>query len=683
MSVSNVTLPSDETQLAKLLEQHVQREKYRLSFRRVMWLLSWYYLQGARHFDVFNVRGVQISGQYVDQEGRLSFQSQELLRAIDQNTGRLASADLRPQITRDDMSLAGLRERAVAQVIADAACDSSMIEKAGAQFSNLLVTLGCCGIMGHVENEPALGLTTDFEVIHPRELMPFPSLGADPTKQQGIVRSRLVPLSWLKEKYGKKIGANLEKMRWFQMAQGAVLPDIDGTMDVGTGSTAVNFHGEGGFASAIPATDVPAEENGMVRINELWLNGCGDTLDRYVVSSGDYCIKNEDFKGRIAYCPIGVARLIENGTFHGLGLFDLLFGISRELETLLQNLFTNIKDMDRYGFLVMPRGSYNKQDALRDVGRGLRVLSYEPDISLSESNFKPFAVQPYTTGELPGKVATMAKQMLDGLNPIRDLIAEKGRVDSASGLEFLDEQINNSISTGIKNQRIAWSDCYRNVVSQAASILAKSPSALPVSRLDLSLAGAVIDAETDTVSFRENPLPDVSRLRFSVKDELPSSTISRKREAVEFLQMQLPGGPIVDTNRFMAIALKEGLDYAIYMDDYQSAHQTVVRNILFLYGDGQAPGQVIITPATVRPDYQMMILQGFLCSPAMAKASPQVQDELVAYRDTLMQWMGLTLPNAIPNPDDVALAQSAQQNPQVGPGHNGTPSTPSGAMVHA
>ena len=192
----------------------------------------------------------------------------------------------------------------------------------------------------------------------------------------------------------------------------------------------------------------------MANVRELWLDGPRGTCSRYIITCGNYTILDEDYSDVEVYCPVGVARFLENGSFYGAGMFDLLFGINRELERLLKSLFNNVRDTDRYGYLVMPAGSWNERAATKEIGKGLRVVPYEPDVMAD--NFRPFAVQPYNSGEMPGRVAQMAVERMTALNPIKDLVAEKGRVDSASGLQFLDEQINRAITTSSRNVERAF-----------------------------------------------------------------------------------------------------------------------------------------------------------------------------------------------------------------------------------
>ena len=103
------------------------------------------------------------------------------------------------------------------------------------------------------------------------------------------------------------------------------------------------------------------------------------------------------------------------------------------------------------------------------------------------------------------------------------------------------------------------------------------------------------------------------------------------------------------------------------MDEDQSAYEQVVQNILTLYGDGGSPGQVIIAPHTSRPEFQLRVLNGFMSSPLMARAEPNVIDEFKKYREAMIQFMGASLPAMVPNPDSAALFAEQQPQPPAGP----------------
>lgn len=654
MPIDTIQLPKDKTALARVIDQHAEREMSRLSYRRTMWLLAWYYMNGARRFDVFDPLHGTIHPHYLDEEGNMEFQSQELLSAIDKVSARLASMNMMPKVNRKTTSLAAIRDRSVGQVILNSVVSEDQLEVAKTQFAHIFTTLGSCGISGHIVDHPTIGLTTDLEVIHPRELFPFPSLGNDYTKQRGIMRQRAVPVSFLKDLFGKKVSSNLEKMEYWEKMYGENLEENESS-EVTSGAN-VSYQDE--YSGRRSSESKDHNSMGVARIRELWLMGTQNTVSRYVVTSGDYVLADEDYEGLETYCPIGFSRFMETGSFHGAGLFDVLFSISRELERLMKQLFNNIRDQDRYGVLVMPQGQMNERMMLKDVGKGLRIMPWEPD-PVSEG-FRPFAIQPFNTGDVPGKTAQFAKQALETLNPIRDLIKEKGRVDSAAGLSFLDEQVNRAMTNPSRGIETAFGSCYRSMLSSATRVLMESPRALPLSELNLDMAGVVFDRTSGTVSFQgTNPLPTTSTLKFGVQERSPRSMVARKQEAMELLKAGL-----TDPDALKIFALQEGLDFAMYLDEEEASYQSVVENCLLLYGDGESPGEIVLTAHTASPKLQIRVLSAFMTSPTMSIASSEVQDEFMKYRQFLIDSMGMTLPEAVPNPDDMGILIQAEQQAQ-------------------
>jgi len=654
MPVDSFVLPKDKKALCEIIDQHVERERSRLTYRWTMWQLAWYYLNGARRFDSFDPNTGLIRPHYLDSEGDMELQLNEMVSAIDRVSGMIASMDARPKIMRTASSMQSVRDRAVAQVIADSVIPEDQIRNAMTQFSHTFVALGSCGITGHVQDHETVGLTADLEVVHPRELFPFPSLSMDYTKQRGMVRQRTVPVAWLKKVFGRKIEDNLDKMYWWEVQAGENTTTHDNTYDdarVGGGFTyQTSGSGTGGTGDSNEKTCV-----GLVRIRELWLWGHRDILERYVLCSGDYVIEDIDLSGTETYCPIGFGRMIENGSFHGMGLFDLLFSTNRQLELLVKSLVNNIRDTDRYGVVVMPQGQYNERSVLQDVGEGLRVLPWAPDAI--DPGFRPFSIQPFNSGEIPGKTAAFMKDLMQSINPWQDLLREKGRVDSAAGLGFLDEKNRQLMTTATRAVEKAWGESHRATLAGAARILSVTRDALPVKNLTLDLAGAIIDPESGAVSFTENPLPILTHLNVSIRESNPKSEIVRKQEALQLFQME----GLNDPDAFKLFSLQEGLDFAMYMEQERSAYDAVVRNCLLLFGDGNEHGEVIVTPHTAMPELQMRVLSAFMSRPEMAMASPQVQDVFKQYREFLMDAMGMILPAAVPNPDDEAILMSERE----------------------
>ena len=341
------------------------------------------------------------------------------------------------------------------------------------------------------------------------------------------------------------------------------------------------------------------------------------------------------------------------------------------MERLMKSLFNNVRDLDRYGVLVMPQGQFNDRAMLRDVGQGLRVLPFEPDPVVE--SFRPFSISPHNAGDIPGKTASFAKDLLDKMNPVQDLIREKGRVDSAVGLSFLDEQINKAMSNPSRGIEQAFSTCYKSILAGAVRALMDNPIDISVNDLNLEMAGAIIDAEKSTVRFQgTNPLPSLQNLSISIKEMSPKSMVARKQEAMEML-----GSGLTDPDAFKILTLKEGLDFALWMDEEKAAYDMIVRNCLVLFGDGQSPGQIIVTPHTAKPEFQLRVLVAFMSGPIMSIASTEVQNQFINFKQFLLESTGVMMPEGMPSPMEAAM----MQQPMEGMGQGGSLPFPQQGMM--
>lgn len=629
----------------------------RLVARRTMWLLAFYYLNGYRRFDLFNPQTGQLFPHLLDENGDLEFQSMELIRHLDRTVAKLNSMDVLPWVTGNESNLERIRERAIGQILLDSSLNPDSINyQTKRQFNYLFAALGSCGIQGYIKDHPTVGLSTDLEVVHPRELFPFPSLGQDYTKQRGLMRQRMLPISFLKEIFGAKIESNKDRMDWYEYDPGEAVAMHETHHDSLPGV----IYNQGTSLGPFSTISSGKEMVGWAKVRELWIDGTRGTCARYVVTSGKYRISDQDLTGSEQYCPVGFARFLDCGSFHGMGVFDLLYGINRQMEFLLKSLFNNIRNADRYGIVCLPQGTFNERNALKDATNGLKVLAIAHDPAME--NFTPFTIQPHNSGDVPGRVAQFAKNLMDGISPIQDLAQEKGRIDSMAGLQYLDEKLNEPMTNPTMGVTSAWGSMYRSLSARLANQVRLSPRPIPVTRLTEDLAGAVIDPVKNTVTFPENPLPDAARLSFSIKESSPRSKVGRKQEALELFKEGL-----TDPDAFKIFALKEGLDFALWMGEEQSAFETAVRNCLLIYSNGDEPGMAIITPYTARPDFQIRVVNAFMSHPRMAMASVEVHDAFADYRDSLLQMQGLApIQGLTPNPDDFALQSPGAPSPMMG-----------------
>ena len=351
---------------------------------------------------------------------------------------------------------------------------------------------------------------------------------------------------------------------------------------------------------------------GVVRVREVWMYGPRGTTKRYFSGSGDFLFEDLDYAGAERPSPIGFSRFLNNGTWHGAGMFHVLFSMHREMEKMLKDLFTNVRSVDEYGVLVMPAGQINERNFSKSTGKGLRMLSYSSEASYGEAPFRPFSMTPHNSGEIPGKTAMLANSMLEQLNPLTDLVKNKGRVDGAPGLQILEEEGRRKMNRSLAGVAGAFSTVHKYLAGSALYQSASSAQPFRVNRLNIDMAGAVIDFEKETMGFNENRLPNVHSMEFKVRNEVPQNREVKKQNAMNHATGPFAENGVVDVDGLKLYLISEGLEVEAWVQEEKNAYETVVQNVLKLYGDGIQNTQVIVSPHTSRPALQLRVLNAFM-----------------------------------------------------------------------
>lgn len=629
--------------LAQLIDAHVLRMEVPLRRRITRWLLAHYYSQGYRRFDVVNPTLGHVASYELDKDGRIPLQVQEMLSIMSRVVGQLTALDVRPDVNRQGNSISAIRDRAVGQILMDSGIDEQQLESKKPLLAEIVAMLGCAALhMGCIDDD-TVGLTLDPEVVHPSEILPFPSISFDKTKVTGIIRQRYVPMKWLQKTLGKK-SLPKEDMDWCRKQIGE---DVNVADDGTLSPLPITSRSE-------PLGPSDKEYYEAVRIRELWVEGPRMTCRRYCITSGEASLLDEDFGGRERYTPIHKIGFMPNGSFWDAGLFDLLLTVAREFEKCVSHLVNTTYDLDEFPVLVMPSGQLNERKMFTRGDRNLKVLTASLEARYSGgSDFRPMVIEPPSRGDQAGRTAAFLSGILDKQNPVPDLIRQKGRGDSLPFMQFLDEEAKKSTGYCTQSITAAFGAAYKYGLCAMTQKVAESPRPISVRNVTLGLAGAVIDWNANQITFTQNPIPDVSRLTFGTMETSPRSSAIRKREVVEMFQLHQ------DWERFVLTALEEGLDFGMWVNDYQAAYETVRMDLLTLYGDGQRSGQVVISPHTTNPEFMLKVANGFLASPIVRAASVTVQNNLIKYRKALMAYIGSILPEPVADPYDTALARAA------------------------
>jgi hypothetical protein len=653
VGVTYHSLPKDKDDLWPVMDAYMSSAIHDQALFRTKWALYSHYLRGNRHFHSFDIRSGQVKTNYLDSKGQIQYRHQMMLSRINLYRDRLLAMDFGPHVRRQGVALADIRLRSVAQAVADAVVTPAEIEKVKSPAIWRLLSHGCVGLSGELVSGHTDYLTSDIEVVTADQIFPYPLEAMhDNTKLRGKIRRRIVPFEWLKEKRpDANLEENLDKMDAWEVSYGR------GSSTMFDNYFPANFNSHAKSSAKDPSNKLVER---VVRIEEWWLEGHNNTVSRYIVRSGEHIIEDTSFDDRVAYCPLHMASAVDDGSFYGQGLADIMMPLNREIEKMLSRLFRNVRELDKFGVVLLPNGTVDPDTAFRDTGQGMKFALYDPDPF--NEHLRPVVVQPATTGDFPGKVSAMGSELLDQVVPVSALLRGEapGRVDSFPALSFLDKASEVQLAGPTKALSTLFGGVYRYLVASVAQ--RGVTTTLPISRLTEDSIGLVFSENEGTFGLSQNPIPAPGRLTFTIRDEKPRSELTRKTEAVNLFK----DGLMTDPHRLIMLALKENLDFAIYMERERAAYRKTVMNLVVLFGDGKQPGELKQRDNTFAmvPDIQVAVVDSFIATPEFLAAEEPVQTAIIEYKRTLTEQLLPDVPPGLGNPDDEAAARLAASQPQ-------------------
>lgn len=637
MAMDYHKLPKDKKQLADIINSHVQRQKQEYAPSYALWQVYIRYLNHVRLFERLDFETGKVTWAFQDESNKLQYRHTKLLSVVELFRGILMDLDWSPYVKRDSLSLQSVRERAAAQAILDTVVQPHLLKEALNNALYNMLVYGATGIYGGISEHETLGLSADIMAIHPCELFTFPCVGFDLAKQRGIVWERCLPMQVLKDRFGpQKIAANKDKLSWRKVQYGEQLE---------ASASDWAMHGNAGSG-----TSSSGEEQEIVDVREVWLDGPHGTCSRYIVQSGDCILEDRDLSDKEYFCPVSWARFGENGSPHGFGLCHLLFGPNREAELSLAQLYENMRKSDRWPVLMLPHGTFDEKVDFRDTGFGMRVGHYSPNPFGASGG--AVVVQPANSGTLPGKIAEIALGTMNDIVPISAVLFgdAPGRTDSTSALMFLEQKAFTPFKGCFQALKGALGGVYRSLLAQANMSILDGGKPLPISNLDTSLAGLVLaDGATATFGPAQNPLPKPGLLEFSIKDESPRSALSQKMECLDLVERQ-----VQTPQQALMFLFEQGLEPAVYAPTMREGLRKIKRDIVILFGDGVTPGQITRTPYSDAAPIALMELDGFMASPEFSMASSTVQNAFANLKMYLMEQVAPSMPDSVPAPEQIA-----------------------------
>lgn len=652
----NISFPTDKVQTEQAIKYILSEGRTKRSAQAIRWWLCRYYMRGVRNFKNLNYEDGSIQVSYYDEKGTLNFLYEDIVARYQAQRGRLMGLNLTPVVTKEGISLDGMRKASVAQVVLDSIFPAPKIASIQREAISSLLLYGTIALIPWIVDADSMGL----EVVPPWEIIPIPIEAESPAAIRGLARIKLVPLEWVKElPNAKDKKAKIwNQMDTIEMPVGLVSEDdkkgFHGSVAVGlAGSSAyttMETKPGGSGRAGRPSKDKTKIK--VVEVAEIWTKTTDNYWDEYILYAGGKLLNRLSHKLEKKQFPAQAISDVEIGNFWGRSYVDTLIPLNCEMEDAIARAFQNAKEMDLYGILMEPTTGGPPARITRGKD-GLKRARYEPDPVSPEH--KPFMISPAKTNQFASEVGKLGVGLQDRIaNQPRELMGggAPGRTDSASALGFLFETSNVPLSPTAKVLSEGFSNCYR-VILDTTRIVWDDKKVLDITHLDDTVAGITIDPSTGKLKLTENAIPHPDDVVISVASAIPRSKEQRKLELKDALK-----GGIITPTEYRIKARKEALDLPVGNEiEWQNYRRATLENLV-LFNDGQKPGQITYTERDLHVVH-LMVLDAFMARPEFFLASPEVRKAFVDHREEHSGGMG-AFPSDLPYPEEGAEETVAQ-----------------------
>jgi hypothetical protein len=638
---------------------------------QVGWFITDAFLQGIREFHSLNMEEGTVDISYESPDGEFHMRWDEPLTKLQTEIGRLSRLDTTPLVKKRAFSLESLRQSSLAQVLLHHVVGTPEEEMLKIRFFTGLVMYGTYAIARWRDPFSENPLDQEVELIPPWELLPTPAETSNPTDVRGIFRTRLYPLKEL------KADAKRRGERWSQADE-----DLMEIVDLPYGSSTAlrSYSGEAAPTGAGSYSDLfdkhPTKRKGQasqgqplgeqfVRLQELWTTAPRGRVARYIRRAGRVFLSDQDYltQNLKVPFPLGIARFEETGRFYGRSLASKVIPIAMELERLLQKLFQNVADMDRFGFLLVPDRLGIDLEAFKSTETP-RVIPYEVDYA--DPSLKVGQIEPVTASEVPGKVMQFGLSLLDRIVAQGPLFEGQapGRGDSGAFISALSETGSTHLLPVAAQIEAAYATTYRYTLYDIRDRMGKDsrPSGgIELTKIDNAIAGVTLDPMTGKLILSPSDVPDPWSVDLGIKSRDPNARLRRREEAPGLLQSGL-----LTPLEFIILNYQESWDYPIgNRGVWENYVKAVLYNII-MFGDGETPGQppwdAIFSETADKPEVHLMAVEDFTASPEFMLSSAAVQNAFFERMNELRARVGQKLPEGLPSIDQAALMAGAQGN---------------------
>jgi len=652
----NVTFPKSNDQAEQTVKFILKEGKAKRAAQAIRWWICRYYMRGCRNFSNLNYTTGEIQVSYYDEKGVLNFLYEDIVSKYQAQRGRLMGLNLTPVVTKEGISLDGMRKASVGQVVLDSIFPAPKVSSVQREAINTLLLYGTTALIPWVIDADSIGI----EVVPPWEIIPIPIEVDSPAVIKGLARVKMVPLEWVKElpNTREKKAKIYKDMDTIEVPVGLIPQDekerFQGSVAIGiSGSTAyTTMETKAGGSGRAGRQSADKTKVKVVEVAEIWTKTPDGYWDEYMLYAGGKLLDRRNYKQERRQFPAQVISDVEIGNFWGRSFVDTLIPINCEMEEAIARQFQNLKDWDLYGILMEPTTTGVVARITRGKD-GVKRARYEPDPVAPDH--KPYNISPSNTGTLPSEIVKLGVALQNNIaNQPTELMGggAPGRVDSSSGLGFLYETSNVPITPTAKVLAEGFSNCYR-VILDIARLMWDDKKVLDITHLDDTVAGIQIDPSTGKLRLTENAIPHPDEIVISVASAVPRSKEQQKIE----LKDALKGGVITPTEYNIKVR-KMSLDLPVGNEiEWQNYRRATLENLI-LFNDGRIPGNITFSERDMH-QVHLMVLDAFMARPEFYLTSSEVRKKFVEHREEHLNGMG-QYPDMMPYGEEAAEESVAQ-----------------------
>jgi hypothetical protein len=538
-------------------------------------------------------------------------------------------------IRRND-SLDGQRAAATDQAVLTHLFPSAKINRAKNAVMQPFLFYGTVGLqLWETPDDPK---DQDIQLLMPWQITPIPTSLNHPGEARGVIVRKRMPIEEIKKQFRQyrfRRGAITEAERT-TVARGDMPGDqTDDQSLIGT-FTIDDFFTDYRTETSAKSAKTGSDDGKTDRMEIAWVGAVylwdeRRYLREQIVFVGSKLLFRESFTLTKTYRPITTLHDIDVGSFYGRSWMELQIPINAELEGAIGRTFQNVKNLDMYGFTMVPMNMGVARQAMVAKSGGPKFMPYEWDM-MSPGGQNIQQIRPFTSGNFATQALAsgltlsdrMAKQppMLSGEAP--------GRVASASALGTLMESSNIPIAPSAFAIAEAFAEIYRAALCRAMKTFDVQDT-IAVTMLDDSLVGIVYNPQSGTITLSDSGVAHPDTVEVTVRSMAP---VSKQQQKLE-LENEFDKGRISPTEfrlkaRLMNLELPVGNN--IEWENYVKAR---TENAL-LFHDGKtvpegSPEQVgvLFSRQADMHEVHLMVHRELVASIKFSLASPAVRKRIL------------------------------------------------------